>query len=143
MGRRSSALHRQRLSYLIAELVEREAEVQERGLEGLSSEQKAIVKDWQAERQHLGPRQQRLVKVGPFQDDHAIITITPGQLVLQKCRTMIQDRLKIDLSPKPEANAPLSTNFTAIGATYDTSESAEITIWPRDSIVAKFRAITK
>lgn len=105
-------------------------------------EQISQVRIWQAERKHLGPRQQRLVKVGPFQDDHAIITVTPGKHVLEKCRQLLHDKLKVEISPKPEANEPLDTRFTAIGAAYDTTGHDGITFKPKDSITAKHKAIT-
>lgn len=140
MGRRSSALHGQRLSFLIAELIEREAEAMGWGLEGLSTEQMTDVKKWQTERKHLDPRQTRIFKVGPFQDDHAFFTITPGQHILHKCRQLLQEKLRIELSPKPEANQPLSTHFKAIGACYDTTGDTGVTFRPKNSIVQKFIA---
>lgn len=143
MGRRSSALHGQRLSFLIGELVEREAEEHGWVLQDLNDKQRELVREWQAERAHLGPRQQRIFKVGPFQDDHVFLTVTPGQSLLHKCKQFIQNTLEVELSPKPDANKPLSTCFNAIGASYNTGGKLGITVKPKDTIVDKFTTITK
>lgn len=51
--------------------------------------------------------------------------------------------LNVELSPKPEANEPLDTRFTAIGASYDTTSDAGITLRPKDSIVHMFKSTVK
>lgn len=145
MGRKYSALHGKQLSFLIGELVEREAEAQEWGLRGLGNEQKEIIEEWQRSRRHLGPRQQRIVKVGPFQDDHVILTLNTkaGRHILSECRRFMKNTLRVELSPKPEANKPFAVHFSAIGASYDTRAEDGIAMKPNETILQKFAANNK
>lgn len=136
IGRKSSALHSQRFSFLIGELVEMEAKLQGWGLEGLSDQQRAILANWQESRSHLGLRKQIIVKVGPFHDDHVLLTLNTksSQHILTKCRHFIQVTLQVELSPKPEANKPFAVHFSAIGASYDTTVESGIVMQPNEAI---------
>lgn len=141
MGRRSSALHGQRLSFLVGELIEREAELNDWGLHGLNTKQRAIAREWQDRRAHLGPRQARLVKLGPFQDDITFLTVSAqaGPYVLEASRRFMTDTLGIELSTKPEATRPFCSRFSAIGASYDTSSPAPTTVQPKPALLLKLK----
>lgn len=84
-----------------------------------------------------------MVKVGPFQDDHAIFIVIPGQDLLKRFRQLIQQKLNVELSPRPEANVPLFLQFTAIGASYDTNGPGGITLRPKEEIARKLDTIVK
>lgn len=49
----------------------------------------------------------------------------------------------MELSPKSEANKPLSTHFSTIGESYDTTGDTGITSRPKYAIVDKFTAVNK
>lgn len=141
MGRCSSAHHGQRLSFLLAELVMHTTAEEGWEQEGLSRIQILRLNRWKERRRVLGPRQDRVIIVVPFQDDLTCYVVgrKAAEVASKRSRVLIERDLGLELSEKEEANKPPSTSFTSIGALYDTSDIHNITARPSEVVVQKLK----
>lgn len=116
MGRSASVHSAQRVTTLIAEMIERTAQSERWGMDCSDSveerEAQNALQVWQKKRMERFPndrRQSRLIPVSAFQDDITVFALghrAAGE-VETGIRQLLSDRYKIQLSDKEEATKTL------------------------------------
>jgi len=141
MGRAASAHSGQRLASLLAEILAQTAQEEQWGYDGFTEQQLQQIDSWKTQRRNIWScsKQSRTIIFPVFQDDLTVLCL--GQHVaneVHKKSTEILQYFEVDVSTKPEASKPFSSEFDSLGATFKLQPSGQWTCSPSRKSIEKF-----
>jgi len=141
MGRSSSAHSGQRLSSLLAEILASAAQNESWGFNSFSAKQRASIEKWMEQRNCIwGRKEQTRIAIFPiFQDDLTVLCLGQQMAdeVHEKTMQLLQS-LGVEVSTKPEASKPFSTEFDSLGATFKLENDGQWSCSPSQKSIDKF-----